>query len=136
MASALFGVQGVQVVEVDVEADGALTVWLAEQFGGLVTDASLDFRTLHGFDPREAASNAAGEAASRPGVRGAMSLFRAAVDGLRAQVPSMRTAVTDADVVLCCRSQSRHARHVQLFPSVAALPERVPPLHWLRNGQP
>jgi transposase len=31
MASALFGVQGVRVVEVDVEGDGSLTVWLATE---------------------------------------------------------------------------------------------------------
>lgn len=78
-----------------------VSVAAAERFRDLVTDAGLDFRALAGFDPREAASSAAGEAASRPGARGTMSLFRLAVDGLRAQVPSMKAAVEDADVVLC-----------------------------------
>jgi hypothetical protein len=49
MASALFGVQGVRVVEVDVEADGALTVWLATdgQSSPCCPDCAVTARRVH-----------------------------------------------------------------------------------------
>lgn len=78
-----------------------VSVATAERFGGLVTDVGLDFRALAGFDPREAATSASAKDANRPGVRGTLALFRVAVDGMRQQVPAMKAAVSDADVVLC-----------------------------------
>lgn len=49
MASTLFGVQGVRVVEVDVEAEGELTVWLAagRESGPCCPDCAVVARRVH-----------------------------------------------------------------------------------------
>lgn len=84
-----------------------VSVATAQRLGGLVIDVGLNFHAGYDVDPREAATSESGMAASRPGVRGTMSLFRAAVDGLQQQVPSMKALVTDADAVLCTFATAR-----------------------------
>ena len=69
MASTLFGVQGVVVVEVDVEADGGVTVWLATDPGvvPVCPDCGVASTRVHEYVltrprplPRPAAAAAAG----------------------------------------------------------------------------
>ncbi|QUQ70811.1 glycosyltransferase [Kutzneria sp. CA-103260] len=75
-------------------------VTVTERLAGLAADAGLDFHRLD-TDPTDLQGTERARAAQRPGARGTASLFRLAAQEMGRQVPAMRAAARDADIVLC-----------------------------------
>jgi UDP:flavonoid glycosyltransferase YjiC (YdhE family) len=72
-----------------------------ESAARVITAADLRFHGLPGPDLAAVAGGAAGEAASRPGVRGTRSLFKAAAAAMREPIPAMIEAASGQDIILC-----------------------------------
>ena len=70
------------------------------RFRELVTGAGLEFAVLPSADPRDVMTTSEGESATRPGLRGTLTMMRYSSTALRRPVPAVIDAVSDADVVL------------------------------------